>query len=277
MARDAAYNDDMTALDAKERALRSQLRSLGGAVVAFSGGTDSALVLKIAHDELPGSAVAVTAVSPSLASGELEEARALAQLIGVRWTSIETREVEDPRYLANTDARCYFCKSEVYARLVEYAHSQGIGHVVDGLNLDDLVDRRPGRRAAEEQGVLSPLVSAGLTKAEVRELSRRLGLPTADKPALACLSSRIPYGTPVTLAALGRIDRAEALLRGLGLRQVRVRHHGDTARIEVDPADIGRVAGMREAIVGGLKKLGYAYVTLDLEGYRTGSLNEVRR
>ena len=257
--------------------LRALIAGLSSAVVAYSGGVDSTLVLKIAHDELNEHAVGVTAVSPSLPSGELEAAGAVARRIGARWVTLETAEVDDPRYQANTEARCYFCKTEVYGELTAYARAHGFAHVADGLNTDDLSDRRPGRKAAEEHGVRSPLAETGLSKAEVREISRRLGLPTWDKPSLACLSSRIPYGMPVTRQALAQIDRAEQTVRRLGVRQVRVRHHGPLARLEVEPDDLALLMAHREHIARALHELGYTYVTIDLDGYRTGGLNEARR
>jgi uncharacterized protein len=264
-------------LAAKESNLRKIIRARGSLVVAYSGGVDSTLVLKIAHDELGERALGVTAVSPSLPSGELEEAEEMAHHIGARWTRLETNEVDDPRYQANTEARCYFCKTEVYGRLVAFALAHGFAGVADGINLDDVSDRRPGRMAGIEHGVLSPLVEAGFSKAEVRTLSQKLGLPTWDKPSLACLSSRLPYGTKVTRDALAQIDRAEQAVRLLGVRQVRVRHHDKLARIEVESDDFPKVLAHREEIAQALRALGYAYVAIDLEGYRTGSLNEARR
>ncbi|MBI3763057.1 MAG: ATP-dependent sacrificial sulfur transferase LarE [Chloroflexi bacterium] len=268
---------DTGQVDEKLAHLRMAIAELGSVAVAYSGGVDSTLVLKIAHDMLGERAMGVTAVSPSLPSGELEEAEALARSLGAHFTTIETHEVDDPDYQANTEARCYFCKTEVYGELIACARAHGIAHVADGLNSDDLTDRRPGRQAAEEQGVRSPLAEAGLSKAEVREISRRLGLPTWDKPSLACLSSRIPYGMRVAREALAQIDRAEQAVRRLGVRQVRVRHHGSLARIEVEAGDLATLVTHREIIAKALHELGYTYVTIDLDGYRMGSLNEARR
>ena len=263
-------------IEEKLARLRMVIGGLGSAVVAYSGGVDSTLVLKIAHGELGEHAIGVTAVSPSLPSGELEEAGEVARRIGAHWVTIQTAEVDDPLYQANTEARCYFCKTEVYGELIVYARAHGFAHVADGLNSDDLTDRRPGRKAAEEHGVRSPLAEVGLSKAEVREISRRLDLPTWDKPSLACLSSRIPYGMPVTHEALAQIDQAEQAVRRLGIRQARVRHHGRLARIEVEASDLAMLVAYRETIARTLHELGYTYVTIDLDGYRMGSLNEAR-
>jgi len=273
---DSVATIDAAALAERFARLRALIRDLGSAVIAYSGGVDSTLVLKVAHDELGERAIGVTAVSPSLPSGELEEAGEVARRIGASWVTIETAEVDDPRYQANTEARCYFCKTEVYGELTAYARAHGFAHVADGLNTDDLTDRRPGRRAAEEHGVRSPLAEVALSKAEVREISRCLDLPTWDKPSLACLSSRIPYGMPVTREALAQIDRAEQAVRRLGIRQVRVRHHGRLARIEVQAGDLATLVAHRETIAQALHELGYTYITIDLDGYRTGSLNEAR-
>lgn len=261
------------AVEVKLRSLQRLITELESVVVAFSGGVDSSFMLKVAHDCLGPRAVAVTAISPSLPSGELEEARAVAVHIGARHEVIASHEAEDSRYLANTPARCYFCKNEVYTQLRAWAEEHGFRQVIDGLNMDDLSDRRPGRQAAIEQGVRSPLVEAFLYKSEIRELSRRIELPTWDKPAMACLSSRIPYGRVITVEDLGRLDKAEIVLRRLGVRQVRVRHHGDVARLEVESGDLELVLSHRQEIVAALGRLGYTYVALDLEGYRSGSLN----
>ena len=263
----------MNSLQTKLNLLREQIHRTETAVVAFSGGVDSTFVLKVAHEVLGAKVIGVTALSESLPSGELEAAQKLADQIGVRHVVLRTFETQDQNYLANAANRCYFCKTEMYSRIRAFAQEEEIKSVVDGLNQDDLSDRRPGRAAAIEHGVISPLVDAGLKKTEVRELSREMGLPTWDKPALACLSSRIPHGTPITLHALNQVDRAESYLRMLGVGQVRVRHHGETARIEVEPPDFLLVRTREREIAAHLNSLGFANVVLDPEGYRyrTGS------
>ena len=243
----------MNSLQTKLNLLRDGIRRNESAVVAFSGGVDSTFVLRVAHDVLGDRVIGVTALSASLPSGELAEARKVAEQIGARHVVLRTFETQDENYLANAANRCYFCKKEMYSRIKAFAQHEQIKSVLDGLNRDDLSDRRPGRAAAVEHGVISPLVDAGLKKTEVRELSRDLGLPTWDKPALACLSSRIPHGTPITLQALNQVDRAESYLRKLGVRQVRVRHHGDTARIEVEPHDFPLVRLREREIAAHLK------------------------
>ena len=253
--------------------LHDILRDIPSAVLAFSGGVDSTFVAAVTRDVLGERALAITGVSPSVPPSEVEEAKALARGIGIAHELIDTREMDNPEYVANSPARCFHCKDELYGRLTAIAHERGFDCVIDGCNLDDTGDFRPGRRAAAGHGVRSPLVEAGLTKDDVRALSRERGLPTWDKPAMACLSSRIPYGTPVTVEALGRIGEAEAYLRSLGVRQLRVRHHDDVARIETDEAGLELLVARRAEVVERLKALGYLYVTLDLAGYRSGSLN----
>ena len=248
---------------------------LAGVVVAYSGGTDSTLVAAAAARALGDRALAVTAVSPSLPPGELAEARRVAAVIGVRHRAVRTRETEDDAYLANGLDRCYHCKSELYGVLGRVAEDAGTSVVVSGANLDDLGDYRPGLRAAKEHGIRHPLVEVGFTKAEVREAARVLRIPTWDKPASACLSSRIAFGVTISVEELSKVGRAERLLKDLGFAQCRVRVHGDVARVEVEPADVPRLAqpGIRGQVVDGLKALGYRYVTLDLEGFRSGSMN----
>ncbi|MBI5565197.1 MAG: ATP-dependent sacrificial sulfur transferase LarE [Chloroflexi bacterium] len=244
-------------------------------VVAYSGGIDSTLLAVVAGQELGDKAVAVTAVSPSLPHSDLEEAQAIAKQFNFAHVLIDSHELDDPNYQANTPLRCYFCKHEVYGELTRYAREHGFAHIIDGTNLDDLGDVRPGRKAASEAGVRSPLIEAQFTKQAVRDLARELGLPNWDKPAAACLSSRIPHGTPVTVQLLTQVEQAEMVLHGLGLRRVRVRHHHEIARLEVDPDDFEIVLRRRETIVERLKPIGYTFVALDLAGYKMGSLNQL--
>lgn len=260
--------------EAKLAALDAELRRLQRVVVAFSGGADSAFLAHRAHRILGvDNAHAVTAISPSLAGSEEADCRALAAEWGLRWTPVATDEMARAAYRANDIDRCYHCKAELMDVVGPIAAAEG-ATVVLGVNVDDLGEHRPGQAAADERGATFPMVVAGLTKADIRALSAAAELRTWDKPAAACLASRVPYGTAVSVGILSRVDRAEAALHSLGFRQVRVRHYDDTARIEVDLVDLPDVIARRDAIVGAVKAVGYRYVTLDLEGFRSGNLND---
>lgn len=256
--------------------LNRSLVDLESAVVAYSGGVDSTLVLRLCRDALGDRVLAVTAHSPTYPADELAPAIAVAKSLSVRHMVIETAELDNPRFADNPPDRCYHCKLELFGRLADIAEAQGLRNVVDGSNCDDLNDLRPGSRAAAELGVHHPLQEAGLTKQEIRALSRELGLGNWSKPSLACLASRVPYGTPITRGTLAAIDMAESYLRGLGIGQVRVRHQGDTARIEVESDDMAVLLdeSNRGGILSRFKELGYLRVTLDLAGYRCGGMNE---
>ena len=275
---DAPATELRPELVAKRDALLETLRSYGRVAVAYSGGVDSAVVARAAREALGDDAVAVTAVSESLASGELEAAQALAGQIGVRHQVIRTEEFADPNYLRNNPDRCYFCKSELYGRLVGLMDRLGVDAIASGANLDDQGDHRPGMRAAGEKGVRHPLQECGLTKADVRALAQAWGLPVWDKPAAPCLASRIAYGEEVTPDRVRMVDRAESWLRARGLRLLRVRYHkNDLARIEVAPEELPALVAepVRSELTTAFRGFGFKFVVLDLEGFRSGSLNDL--
>ena len=261
----------------KLSSLRRMLNQMGNVVVAYSGGVDSAFLLKVAVDTLGTDNVkAILAISPTYPSREYNRALETASMIGVKIEIIRTKEVDDPRFVNNPVNRCYFCKHELFTKIIEYIKSSGIRNIVDGSNVDDLSDHRPGKKALQENHVRSPLQEAGLTKNDIRVLSREIGLPTWNKDALACLSSRFPYGETIDLKKLQCVDEAENFLSDLGFSYIRARHEKNSIRIEITPAEIKKIADdhLRQKIVTKMKELGYKYVSLDLEGYRQGSMNE---
>ncbi len=263
-------------LKKKEEKTRQILRKMESLLVGFSGGADSTLLLRLAHEELGDRVVALIASSPTYPASEVKEAKRLAESMGVRHVEIFSNELKLAPFVQNTPRRCYYCKTELFRLCREKANSLGLKFVADGSNLDDTGDFRPGMDAARELGVRSPLQEAGLKKEEIRQLSRSLGLPTWDKPSLACLASRFPYGREITSPRLAQVQKSEEFLRSLGLRQVRVRFHDKIARVEIEARDFKRFLGngIRRKVTQALKEFGFTYVTIDLEGYRTGSMNE---
>jgi uncharacterized protein len=264
-------------LNKKLNDLKKMLLELKSAVIAYSGGVDSTFLIKIAHDVLDGKALAITAVSPTYPDSEAEDAIKFAKSIGIKHIVVQSNEMDNPNFVSNPSDRCYYCKTELFNICLDYAKREGINVILDGTNADDDYDYRPGRRAAIELNVISPLKEVGLTKEEIRFLSKEMGLGSWDKPSFACLSSRFPYGTKITLERLEMVGEAENFLRSLGFRTFRVRYHNDIARLELGNDESEKILNqdIRKRIIEKLKSLGFIYVTLDLEGYRTGSMNEL--
>ena len=259
----------------KMEQLKDIFSSMDKVLIAYSGGVDSTFLVKTAQDVLGDKVTAVIVLSPTLPNRELNEAREIALKLGIQLVEMESQEMTLPDFLANTSQKCYFCKDHRFILLKNYAAENNFHHIMDGSNADDLSDHRPGQQAALEQGVRSPLQEAGLSKNEIRELARKIGLPNWDKPSSACLASRIPYGVEITSSLLKEIEEAEDFLFSLGFRQLRVRHHGKLARIEVPPEVFDQVMGNRSGIIKGFEEIGFSYTALDLKGFRSGSMNEV--
>jgi uncharacterized protein len=275
--KEALASAALLSAEEKEQNLRHLMRGMKSVLVAFSGGVDSSYVALIATQELKSKALCVMGVSPSVAENERETAEKIARDFGFNFLKIRTDELENPDYQANPSNRCYFCKTELYGKLTSFAKEKGIEFVLDGSNTDDVSDYRPGREAAKENDVRSLLIEAGLSKAEIRELSRKQNLPTWDKPSSPCLSSRIAYGIPVSIERLGKVERGEKILRDLGFREFRVRFHDELVRLEIAPEEMERALPrqMIDRLAVSFRNLGFRYVTLDLHGYRSGAMNEI--